>query len=1069
MRQAFLLLLLCISFGTYAQRIKVACVGNSVTYGAGIENRETEAYPAQLQRLLGTTYDVRNFGKSGATLLAKGHRPYTEQDEYRAAIDFAADRVIIHLGLNDTDPRDWPNYRGEFVRDYLHLIDSFRQANPKSRIWICRLTPISHRHPRFRSGTRDWYWQIQEKIEEIATLSGATLVDLQQPLYNRPELLPDGLHPNAEGAGLIAQTIFGALTGQYGGLQLPSLYADYMVLQRNQPLRIAGVANAGEQVTVRIAGQQKEGTAAGNGQWEIVLDPLTTGTAYTLEITTPHRKLTFKHVAAGEVWVCSGQSNMAFRLDQSVANEREAQLVYARTHPEIRLFDRKPRWPTNEVEWAASTLDSLNRLDYYKTAQWTPCDEATATRFSAIAFAFGRMLSDSLQVPIGLILNAVGGSPAEAWIDRKTLEFDFPDILTNWLHNDFIQEWARGRAALNIRQAVNPLQRHPYEPTYLFESGIQPLAQYPIKGVIWYQGESNAHNLEAHERLFPLLVKSWRSYWKNNELPFYYVQLSSIDRPSWPWFRDSQRRLMQTIPHTGMAVSSDRGDSLDVHPRQKKDVGERLAHQALSQTYGHSLSPSGPLFRSVSFVADTAFVAFDYAEGLKTSDGEPVRTFEIAAHDDLFFPAQAEIVDGKAKIWSEKVASPRFVRYGWQPFTHANLVNGEGLPASTFRSTPERTTTHKQHQMIQWTPLPGLPGTATTPALGVSAPFTGVVDGKLIVAGGCNFPDKPVTEGGVKRYYREIFALDLTQGNSAQWQPAGMLPEALAYGAAVSTAGSLLCIGGNNNERSSDAVYRLRWNEQTKQIDITSLPSLPQPMDNFAAAAIGDKVYATGGNLAGQPTNNLFCLDLLQTDKGWTVMAPFPGPTRVQPVCVGQSTAIGHRLYLTGGFQPLQETQAAVIPTDVLAYDPATNAWTHETILPPFEDGSPRTLTGGCGVAWDGTLLFMGGVNYARFQAAIDRPRQIEQARATKNKTRLATLQSEAVAYMHHPVEWYDFNRTLLQYDLRTKIWTTLSNHEALARAGAGVAVYNRHLILVNGELKPGIRTPQVNKAAFPH
>ena len=257
-----------------AQRIKVACIGNSVTYGYGIENRETNCYPAQLQQMLGDAYEVENFGHSGATLLNKGYRPYTQQEAYQKALRFAGDYVIIHLGLNDTDPRAWPNYRDDFVRDYLSLIESFRKANPKCKVWVCRMTPISHRHPRFKSGTRDWYWMEQALIEEIARIAGATLVDLQEGLYDRPDLLPDALHPNAEGAGILARTVYGALTGDYGGLQLPAIYSDRMVLQRDQPLPISGIANQEEKVTVTLAGQRKETVAGTNGKWTVTLDPL---------------------------------------------------------------------------------------------------------------------------------------------------------------------------------------------------------------------------------------------------------------------------------------------------------------------------------------------------------------------------------------------------------------------------------------------------------------------------------------------------------------------------------------------------------------------------------------------------------------------------------------------------------------------------------------------------------------------------------------------------------------------------------------------------------------------------
>lgn len=665
--------------------VKVACVGNSVTFGYLLENREVNSYPAQLQRLLGEAYEVQNFGRSGATLLRRGHRPYHQMEECQKALQFAADKVIIHLGLNDTDPRDWPDYRDDFVNDYLSLIAAFREANPKCEVWICRMTPIFHWHSRFKSGTRDWFWQIQKKIEEVAALAQTGLIDFHPQLYRRPDLMPDALHPTAEGAGFLAQAVYGHLTGDFGGLQLPATYSDNMVLQRDKPLRIAGQANAGETVTVEVAGKKAKTVAAADGRWTVTLPSLQAGGPYTLEVKAASGKITCRNVLVGEVWLCSGQSNMAFRVDQSVKEEVEAALQSATASSRIRLFNMQPRWYTNNVEWEASVLDSLNRLQYYAETQWTECSAQTVKGFSAVAYAFGKMLADSLGVPVGLIHNAVGGAPTEAWIDRKTLEWEFPDILYDWKKNDFVQNWVRSRGAKNIARSANKEQRHPYQPCYLYEAGIAPLGQFPLRGCIWYQGESNAHNLEAHERLFRLLADSWRKNWQE-ELPFYYVQLSSLNRPSWPWFRDSQRRLMATVPNTGMAVCTDRGDSLDVHPRRKQEVGERLARWALNRTYGRACVPSGPLFKSLQTEGAAAYVSFDYAEGLRSADGGALQTFEVAEVEDRYVSAHAEVVGNRVKVWSEQVQHPRYVRYGWQPFTRANLVNGAGLPASTFRS-----------------------------------------------------------------------------------------------------------------------------------------------------------------------------------------------------------------------------------------------------------------------------------------------------------------------------------------------------------------------------------------------
>ena len=702
MRRLCLIIVLLLPLLLKAQPVKVACVGNSVTFGYGLENPEKESYPIQLQQLLGENYLVKNFGKSGATLLRKGHRPYNEQEEYRNAIDFAGDIVVIHLGLNDTDPRDWPNYGDDFIRDYLTLIQDFRTVNPDCKVFVCRMTPIGHNHWRFKSGTRDWYWKIQHCIEMVAEQADCQLIDLQEILYHRPDLFPDALHPTKEGASIISQQVYEAITGDFGGLQMPDFYSDNMILQRDIPLTISGKANAGDQISVLLRKPEKrkakeiqtQQTTAGNdGRWSVTLNPMAAGTNYILTIRCQPQSLaepvemcgeiTYKNIAFGEVWLCSGQSNMVFLVEQSMEDEQNEIKAYLDSHPNIRLFNQKCNWYTNDYEWSETALDSVNKLMHFQPAKWEMCNEENTFAFSAVAFQFGKMLSDSLNVPIGLILNAVGGSPAEAWIDRKTLEFEFPDMLYNWKDSDFVQQWVRDRAKKNIAKSENKLQRHAYEPCYLFESGILPLQGCAIKGVIWYQGESNAHNIETHERLFPLLVQSWRNSF-GEDLPFYYVQLSSHDRPSWPAFRNSQRQLMSQLENIGMVVCSDFGDRYDVHPRHKKIVGQRLARWALHDLYGFNVVPSGPLFKSFETEGNAIYVSFDYAEGLHASDGQALRSFEIAEQEGQFVPANAKVIGNQVKVWNDSIQNPRFVRYGWQPTTDANLVNGDGLPASTF-------------------------------------------------------------------------------------------------------------------------------------------------------------------------------------------------------------------------------------------------------------------------------------------------------------------------------------------------------------------------------------------------
>ena len=693
MKKLLFTLLLALPLMAIAQeKIKVACVGNSVTYGYGHKNPAETSYPTQLQQLLGDDYEVRNFGHSGATLLNKGHRPYTSLPEYKAALEFAPDIIVIHLGLNDTDPRNWPNYRDEFFGDYTGIIDSFRKAHPDGnpKIIVCRMTPIFHWHRRFKSGTRDWYWQIQEKIEEIAQHENLELVDLSRYLYSRPDLMPDALHPDAEGAAIIAKQVYSAITDDFGGLSLPAIYSDNMVIQQNKPFVVAGTADSGKEVVVSFGKQKIITKAAEDGSWKVMFTPMMAdGEKYTIAVECGKEKIKFKNVVIGEVWLCSGQSNMAFMVKESSHKTQSLANVKGK---DIRLYDMKPRVFTDNIEWDSTSLAALNCHDYYVPTAWQLQDEENVSDFSAVAYHFGAMLADSLGVPVGLICNAVGGAPAESFIDRKTIEYNptLVDILYNWRQNDMIQDWCRGRAAQNITKSTNKLQRHPYEPCYLYETGIAPIACYPIQGAIWYQGESNAHNVELHETIFPTLVDCWRRTWNNPEMPFYFVQLSSIKRPSWPHFRDSQRRMAGSIPFCDFAVSSDKGHPTDVHPKEKAPVGERLARLALNQTYGmEHVAQHGPTpVRAFSFRGKTV-IEFSDANKLMTSDGAPLRGLEIAGKTAGFTAVDFE---KKATIKGNRIiieGEAHRIRYGWKPFTDANLVNETGLPASTFEITVE--------------------------------------------------------------------------------------------------------------------------------------------------------------------------------------------------------------------------------------------------------------------------------------------------------------------------------------------------------------------------------------------
>ncbi len=693
MKKTLLALLIALPLMAFSQeKTKVACIGNSVTYGMTHKNPAETSYPTQLQQLLGEGYEVRNFGHSGATLLSKGHRPYINLPEYKAALEFAPDIAVIHLGLNDTDPRNWPNYRDEFYGDYINIIEALREANPKVDIYICQMTPIFHWHRRFKSGTRDWYHQIQKLIPHIAEYDMFELIDLSRHLYHRPDLMPDALHPNEQGASIIAGQVYSAITNDFGGLSMPAIYSDNMIIQRGKPFIVKGTANAGDKVIIKLGKRKIKAHTNEWGEWEAAFDPMQAdGKSYTMTVECGKEKITYKNIVVGEVWLCSGQSNMAFMVKESSHTEQSLANVKGK---DIRLYDMKPRVLTNNIEWDSIDLVKLNNHDYYLPTSWQLQNEQDVRDFSAVAYHFGAMLADSLGVPIGLICNAVGGAPAEAYIDRKTLEFHpvLVDILYNWRSNDMIQDWCRGRASKNIAKSSNSLQRHPYEPCYLYETGIMPIASYPIKGAIWYQGESNAHNVELHEIIFPTLIESWRRTWDDAGMPFYFVQLSSINRPSWPHFRDSQRRLATGIANCDFAVSSDKGHPTDVHPKDKAPVGERLARLALNQTYGMShVAQHGPTPLSAKIVNGKTIIEFGNAKDLKTSDGKPLRGLEWGFTGRFTTIPQENItIDGNRIILDLATA---MIRYAWKPYTDANLVNEHNLPASTFEietSTPEK-------------------------------------------------------------------------------------------------------------------------------------------------------------------------------------------------------------------------------------------------------------------------------------------------------------------------------------------------------------------------------------------
>lgn len=668
-----------------AQKIKVACVGNSVTYGMGIEDREHNAYPVQLQQLLGDAYEVENFGHSGATLLKNGHKPYWEKPEFQKSKDFAPHIVIIHLGLNDQGNNNWPEHKDEFIADYLDMISVYRNLPSNPKLFICQMSPTFSGHHWFEEGMRESFKEIQNKIEAVAAQANVQLINLHEPLYRYPELLPDHLHPNKAGATFIAQKVYSAIKGDFGGLKLPLLYGENMVFQRNEPIVISGTANANDAISVTFHKTNTQTTTDTNGVWSVTFPPLEGGGPYNLSVTSKssHKNIHINNVYVGEVWLASGQSNMDFKVKDM---HHAASVLKDSLNDKVFVFSLDPKVLKSEV-FTEDDLKLCNTANYFEASGWSHKKDSVLENFSAVAYAFAYNLQKELKVPVGIICNAVGGSPTQSWISRERMEtaHQTVDLLNDTWGNPMTDSWVAKRKFENFgiaKQTTVPA-RHPYDPTLLFDASVLPLLNHNIKGVIWYQGESNAEHITLHKQLFTMLVNDWRLHWQKPEMPFYYVQLSSINRATWGQFRDSQRQLL-SIPHTGMAVSSDVGHPTDVHPKQKWIVGERLAKIALNKTYEKPISFSGPLMDYVNVLNDSLEIHFKYGDGLKTVDGAPIKDIEIAGEDKVFIKAMTKINGNRVIVWSKQIKNPRFVRYGYSAFTDGNLVNKDNLPASTF-------------------------------------------------------------------------------------------------------------------------------------------------------------------------------------------------------------------------------------------------------------------------------------------------------------------------------------------------------------------------------------------------
>ncbi len=476
-------------------------------------------------------------------------------------------------------------------------------------------------------------------------------------------------------------------------ITLSPLFSDHMVLQRDQPNKVWGWAEPGEKAKLSIDGQTHPIIADADGKWRVTLEPLEVGGPYTLNIKGKNR-IEISDILVGEVWLCSGQSNMEWNIRNSKDPDLEA---VSANFPQIRHIT-VPRWASQtpqesfEGKWEVVTPESI-------------------IEFSAVAYFFGRRLHNTLGVPIGLIDNSWGGSTAEAWTPLPALEADesYTPLLQRWEKSiaeydpeaaqaDYqarLAKWeADGQKGRKPRAPGHPAKSH-HRPANLYNGVLSPVIGYGIRGAIWYQGESNVGRAYQYRELFPLMIQSWRDAWGQGDFPFYYVQLAGFrsrrlepKESAWAELREAQTMTLHRLPNLGQAVAIDVGAANNIHPKDKQTVANRLARWALANDYGIDVAHRSPTYRSMEIDGDAVTLTFDHAEiGLFIHDFHDIHGFAIAGENRDFVWADAEIVDGnKIKLSANRVPKPVAVRYAWANNPVANVVNKQRLPLTPFRT-----------------------------------------------------------------------------------------------------------------------------------------------------------------------------------------------------------------------------------------------------------------------------------------------------------------------------------------------------------------------------------------------
>jgi len=474
---------------------------------------------------------------------------------------------------------------------------------------------------------------------------------------------------------------------------LPRLFSDNMVLQREMRVPVWGRADAGEKITVELGGHIAETTTNAGGRWKLYLGPLDAGGPFEMKVSGKNVVI-IKNILVGEVWICSGQSNMAFEVENCLNAKQE---IAATNYPLIRQFQVKRAKSLQPLE-DVSPVDNP-KAEWLNT--WEVCDSSTVRHFTAVGYFFGLNLYRKLNVPIGLIHASWGGTTAEAWTPEDTLEKD-PElklILNNWPDYNNDEDWLREEYAGFLKDVEKARKEGTPEPLYfncpsvLYNGIIAPLIPYGIRGVAWYQGESNAYRAYQYRSLFPAMIKQWRKIWHEGDFPFLFVQLANyhFEPQVFPELREAQFMAL-SLSNTAMVVAIDVGDSADIHPKNKQEVGRRLSLAASKLAYGEELTWSGPLYKSMVLNSGRCLISFNATgEGIISKDSKELTGFVIAGTDRRFLPAHAKIEGNQVVVWSEKVPHPVAVRYAWANHPGGcNLYNkiksGVILPASPFRT-----------------------------------------------------------------------------------------------------------------------------------------------------------------------------------------------------------------------------------------------------------------------------------------------------------------------------------------------------------------------------------------------